>query len=640
MNPGTTTRAKIAGKKEALPGRRYPVGAEVTAEGVHFRVWAPKADQVTLEHAEKESFLKPAEAELHPEAGGYFSGMVPDARAGTFYRFRLPTGAFPDPASRFQPAGPHGPSQVVDPTRFKWDDADWKGPDRQGQVIYELHIGTFTPEGTWEAALSKLPKLAEVGITMVELLPVADFSGRFGWGYDGVNLYAPTRLYGTPDDFRAFVNEAHSHGLSVILDVVYNHMGPDGNYLGRFSDDYETDRHKNEWGKALNFDGRNSACTREFFSTNAAYWIDEFHLDGLRLDAMQQIFDDSPEHILKVIGMRAREAAGNRKVFIVGENECQTVTSLLPTEKGGYGLEAQWNDDWHHAALAALTGRREAYYTDYRGTPQEFISAARHGYLYQGQWYRWQKKPRGQPTVAIAPEQFVAYTENHDQIANSLRGRRLHQLTGPSEYRAINALLLLGPATPMLFQGQEFQSSAPFLYFADHNPELAELVKKGRKEFLHQFSSIASPEAETCLHDPSKEESFAMCKLDWREWERNGSAVEFCRDLIQLRRTDPVFSNPERGGVDGAVLGPEAFCLRFKGRNGDDRLMLVNLGVDLPLSPLPEPLMAPPVGGAWRVIWSSEDPRYGGCGIGPMETDDSCFVPGKCALVLAAACFH
>src|SRR5262249_47564714 len=283
----------------------------------------------------------------------------------------------PDPASRYQPEGPHGPSQIVDPTAFRWTDKAWPGVELAGQVIYEMHIGTFTREGTWRAAQAEFPELKAAGITVIEVMPVAEFAGTFGWGYDGVDLFAPTRLYGEPDDFRRFVDAAHSVGLAVILDVVYNHIGPDGNYLKQFSPAYFTDRYKNEWGEALNFDGDDAGPVREFFVANAGYWIEEFHLDGLRLDATQQIFDRSPDHILAAIGRRVRAAAGGRTTLVVAENEAQHVKLARPAEQGGYGLDMLWNDDYHHSALAALTGHNEAYYGDFQGTSQELLSAAK-----------------------------------------------------------------------------------------------------------------------------------------------------------------------------------------------------------------------------------------------------------------------
>ncbi len=611
--------------------RRLPVGAEVQPEGgAHFRVWAPRRRRVAVVLEGGGAF------ELEPEEGGYFTGPVAAARAGTLYRFRLGDSdrLYPDPASRFQPDGPHGPSQVIDPAAFRWTDGDWRGPARQGQVIYEMHLGTFTPEGTWESAARQLPELAELGITMLEVMPVADFPGRFGWGYDGVDLFAPCRLYGPPDDMRRFVDRAHALGLAVILDVVYNHFGPDGNYVREFAEHYFTDRHTTEWGEPINFDGPDAGPVREFYLANAGYWVDEFHLDGLRLDATQNIYDDSADHILAAIGRRVREAARGRRTYLVAENEPQHVKLVRPPEQGGYGLDALWNDDFHHTALVALTGHNDAYYTDYLGTPQEFISALKWGYLYQGQRYRWQKKRRGTPALDEPPAAFVNFLANHDQVSNSARGLRPHQLSSPGRFRAMTALLLLAPQTPMLFQGQEFAASSPFYYFADHHNDLAELVRRGRAEFLGQFRCVADPAIQKGIPAPHDPGTFQRCKLDLSERTAHAGAYALHRDLLRLRRTDPVFSRPRPRGIDGAVLGPTAFVIRYFADDGDDRLLLVNLGRDLRLDPAPEPLLAPPEGKGWQVYWSSEDPRYGGGGTAPPETEEGWRVPGEAALVL------
>jgi maltooligosyltrehalose trehalohydrolase len=614
--------------------RRLPVGAEVQASGaVHFRVWAPRRKRVEVA---LEGSSRGAHA-LSAEGDGYFSGIVPAAEPGARYRYRLDGGdAFPDPASRFQPEGPHGPSQVVDPSSFRWSDRDWRGAALPGQVIYEMHIGTFTREGTWEAAIRELPHLAATGITVLELMPVAEFPGRFGWGYDGVDLFAPTRLYGGPDDLRRFVDRAHGLGLAVILDVVYNHLGPDGCYLTEFSDDYFTDRYQNEWGKPIDFDGERSAPVREFFVANAGYWVDEFHIDGLRLDATQQIFDASPVNVMGEITARVREAGRGRATLVIAENEPQDVSLVRPSGDGGCGMDALWNDDFHHAAMVALSGRSEAYYSDYRGTPQEFVSAAKWGYLYQGQRFRWQGKRRGTPAFATSPDAFVNYLQNHDQVANSALGLRAHRLASPGVHRAMTALMLLSPGTPMLFQGQEFAASSPFLFFADHEPALAAAVRRGRAEFVSQFPSIATPEVQALLSDPADRRTFERCKLDHGEREREGHAQDLAlhRELLRLRRGDPAFHVRRRGAVDGAVLGPDAFVLRYFAASGD-RLLVVNLGRDLALSPAPEPLLAPPDGCAWRTLWSSEHPDYGGCGTAALESEDGWRIPAHCAVVLA-----
>jgi maltooligosyltrehalose trehalohydrolase len=656
--------------------RHFPIGAEVVpGGGVHFRVWAPRTRNLVVELGEATDASPGSKSEaggdsvhssLLPEGNGYFSGFVAAAHPGMLYRLRLDSGSFPDPASRFQPDGPHGPSQIVAPAQFQWTDQSWSGIARDGQAIYELHIGTFTREGMWRTASNELAALRDLGVTIIEVMPVADFSGRFGWGYDGVNMFAPTRLYGSPDDMRAFINRAHELGLGVILDVVYNHFGPDGNYVGEFSRDYFSARYKCEWGEALNFDGENSAPVREFFLTNAAYWVSEFHLDGLRIDATQQIYDESPIHILTEIGQAVRKAAGGRETFIVNENECQHTRLLRDPGEGGCGLDASWNDDFHHSARVAMTGKAEAYYSEYRGTPQELISAVKWGYLFQGQRYEWQRKRRGTPALDLPPGSFVNFIQNHDQVANSLRGERIHQLTSPGRLRAMTALLLLAPQTPMLFMGQEFAASAPFLYFADHKPELAKLVRQGRLEFLSQFKTIASPGYQAMYRDPESEATFRMCALDFSEREKHAQIYALHRELLHLRRADPVFSQPKRRGLDGAVLAAEAFVLRFFGegwRDGlhhsssacgsacdeeqtrdsqrsilqqrGDRLLVVNLGTEVHLCPASEPLLAPPGHCCWKAIFSTDQACFGGGGA--PEIEDAAgrwWLPGHAATVM------
>lgn len=611
--------------------RRFPIGAEVVGEGVHFRVWAPARRQVEV--VVEGSNRHPHR--LEAEGAGYFSGPVPGLKAGALYRYRLDGDkAFPDPASRFQPDGPHGPSQVVDPASFRWSDQNWRGCGPRGQVIYEMHIGTFTPEGTWQAAAERLPDLADLGVTLLEVMPVADFPGRFGWGYDGVDLFAPTQLYGTPDAFRAFVDRAHALGLGVLLDVVYNHLGPAGNYVREYSPHYFTDRYPNEWGDALNFDGPESGPVREYFIANAGYWIDEYHLDGLRLDATQQIFDASSEHILAAISREVRRRAGGRATYLVGENEPQNSRLVRPLDAGGYGLDALWNDDYHHSAVVALTGRSEAYYSDYQGTAREFLAAIKYGFLYQGQYYTWQKAGRGTSAFDLPGWAFVSFLENHDQVANSGQGRRCHQLTSPGRWRALTALTLLGPATPMLFQGQEFASSAPFLFFADHEPELATLVYKGRREFLGQFPGLATPEAQDQIDDPAAVATFERCKLDHGERQRHAAIYQLHRDLLRLRREDTAFHPRHPRRLDGAVLSDQALVVRFFGDGADQRLLLVNFGRDLPLAPAPEPLLAPPEGQRWKTLWTSEEIRYGGTGLAPLNPDAVWHLPGESAIVL------
>ncbi|HTL79000.1 MAG TPA: malto-oligosyltrehalose trehalohydrolase, partial [Candidatus Babeliales bacterium] len=573
--------------------RRYPIGAELVGEDqTHFRVWAPKARQVdvVLENvSEREPKIYP----LTAEPGGYYSGAA-NAGAGARYRFRV-NGAencYPDPASRFQPDGPHGSSCIVDPRKFRWSDANWSGLEIKGQIVYEMHIGTFTREGTWRAAAEQLPELARIGITVIEMMPVADFPGRFGWGYDGVDLFAPSHLYGIPDDLRLFVDRAHSLGLGVVLDIVYNHFGPDGNYLGIYSDDYLVRGKGHEWGDMINFDGANSKPVREFFIINGRYWIEEFHFDGFRFDATHAIHDKSEEYIIRAVARAAREAADSRSIILVAENDLQEATMVrqrspetssdrthAELQTCDEDLDGMWNDDFHHSAIVALTGQNVGYFSDYSGKPQEFISAAKYGFLYQGQAHSWRKVLRGTPTFGIPVEAFVCFIENHDQIANTGSGDRPRFQSSAGRYRAFTALLLLGPWTPLLFQGQEFGASSPFLFFADvGDAAVREAIRKGRSELLAPFLSLSEKETSMRLPAPDDPNAFSMCKLDFSERETNRQLYDLHIDLLKLRREDSRFRLQQSDGIDGAVLGPTSFVLRYFSEANDDRLLILNFG--------------------------------------------------------------
>jgi len=624
--------------------RRYPIGAELIGpDQAHFRLWAPKAQRVELVLEGSEA--KTPRQTFHPleaEEGGYFSGHA-KAGAGDRYRFRVNNNFYPDPASRFQPDGPNGASCIVDPTRFRWSDSQWPGPSAaglKGQIIYEMHIGTFTKEGTWHAGAQQLEELARIGITVIEMMPVADFPGKFGWGYDGVDLFAPSHLYGTPDDLRAFIDRAHSLGLGVILDIVYNHFGPDGNYLGAFSDDYLLRWSENEWGDSINFDDRNSGPVREFFITNGRYWVEEFHFDGFRFDALHAIRDRSTEYIIGEVGRAARKAAGERSIILIAENDRQEARMVRPRSEGGDDLDGMWNDDFHHCAVVALTSRKEAYYDDYRGSPQEFISAAKYGFLYQGQALSWRKALRGSPAFGIPPEAFLCFIENHDQIANTGPGERVRFQTSPARYRAMTALLFLGPWTPLLFQGEEFGASSPFMFFADiGDASVRDAIRKGRAEWLAPFLSLTKEEALTTLPAPDDPEVFVRCKLDFSEREKNRQLYDLHIDLLKLRREDSRFRQQISGSIDGAVLRSASFVLRYFSQENDDRLLLVNFGEREVLHPASEPLLAPPSGCTWETFWTSESSRYGGAGspIIAAATSEHWVLPGEATVALRPA---
>jgi maltooligosyltrehalose trehalohydrolase len=612
----------------AKENRQCPFGAESTDAGVSFRVWAPGRGRVEVVLTDERVL------ELAPEKEGFFVGRWEGLRPGARYRYRLDGGdAYPDPASRFQPEGVHGPSEVVDPT-FAWTDGEWPGVMLQGQVIYELHIGAFTAEGTFQAARSKLQHLADTGVTVIEVMPVNEFNGEFGWGYDGVYWYAPSHNYGTPNDLRCFVNEAHAVGLAVILDVVYNHFGPAGNYLDQYSPHFVSERHATEWGGALNFDGEGAEQVRRFVTANAAHWIAEYHLDGLRIDATQVIYDDSPRHVLADLSLAARQAAGGRSIILISENEHQDIHQTLPIDQGGFGLDGVWNDDYHHACRVAATGHAEFYYADYAGTPQELISVNKWGYLFQGQYASAAGRHRGTPAHHAEGWRFIHCLQNHDQVANSAKGLRLWQQTSPGRARALTTLLLLGPGTPMLFMGQEIGANMPFLYFADHHAELAKLVREGRSKFLSQFASIAGDEVvQSELHDPAARATFESTKLAWSETDVDFSILNLHHDLLALRREDRLFAYADRATMHGAVIGPEAFLLRWLSPDGNDRLLIINLGREFHWSSLSEPLMAPPVGCEWRLRFSSNHPRYGGSGVAAISMVNLT-IPGHTAVLL------
>lgn len=629
--------------------RRLPIGAEVLPDGgVSFRVWAPKRKSVQVVVNRDANDRKPAFAcDLEMEEGesaeqGYFSVVVSDARAGMCYGFHLDgdSRVLPDPASRFQPRGPAGLSQIVDPRAFRWSDRSWMGIKIAGQVIYEVHIGSLTHEGTWSAATFRLDQIAAAGMTVVEVMPVADFPGEFGWGYDGVCMFAPTRLYGKPDDFRRFVDRAHVLGLGVILDVVYNHFGSIDCTIAEYSDEYFSKRHKNEWGSPINFDDEQSRPVREFFLSNVRYWIEEFHVDGFRFDATQQIFDDSERHILTEMAETARQAAGHRDVLLLAENEPQDVRLVRSIAKGGHGFDAMCNDDFHHAARVRLTGLTEAYYEDFAGSIDELRSAVRGGFLYQGQISQHQHKRRGSPARGLPATALIHFLQNHDQVANSGTGLRLHELTSPGRLRAMTALWLLSPQTPMFFQGQEFAASSPFLYFADFAGEDAKAVADGRKQFLSQFPSLNTEEAKRAMADPANRSTFERSKLDWSERDTHRHMLDLHVDLLRLRREDEVFRSQRADRIEGSALGADCLVLRYFGRGADepasDRLILANFGRQFCYSPSPEPLLAPPPGASWDLVWSSECVRYGGSGTPRVEADDGWHIPAESAIVLKA----
>ncbi|WEK04375.1 MAG: alpha-amylase family glycosyl hydrolase [Candidatus Devosia phytovorans] len=603
-------------------------GAVPDETGTSFTVWAEGRQTVTVE------IEGHGETALMPQSDGYFHAHVAGVRPGARYGFRVDNGpVLPDPASRCQPDGNAGWS-AVQSSAYAWTDENWRGPGHFDHLIYELNVGTFTGNGTWDAATRRLEHLHELGVSIIHLMPVATFEGAFGWGYDTTLPYAPFAPYGTPDEMRAFIDRAHALGLGVILDVVYNHVGMGGHFEA-YSSHYLTDRHVTEWGKSFNFDGVSSGPVRDFISGNAAYWVRDFHIDGLRLDATQALIDDSDTHIIAEIVSAARAAAGHRSIYVLGENQPQDRRLVERPADGGYGLDALASDDFQHAARVAVTGHNDFYYRDYLGTPQELVSALKHGFLYQGQRSDMRNTVYGTDNLDTPADRVVHFLENHDQVANSAQGLRLSRLIAPERLRAITALLLLGPQTPCLFQGQEFGSTRAFSYFLGVTGDAARAVADGRRESLSNFSSVTDPEMSVRLPDPSAPDTFLASKLDWPELDRNRGVLALHRDLIALRRADRAFSQRHRRRIDGAVISDSALLIRYLTEtSADQRLLLLNLGRDLNIGVVAEPLLAPPGGQKWVLQWSSEHPDYGGAGRRAFDTDKFSVLPGNTAILL------
>lgn len=602
-------------------------GAIHHGDGTRFTLWALGRHLAAVEIEGRGSF------ELPDLGEGYFGAEVAGVGPGDRYRFRLDGGPpVPDLASRCQPEGNDGPSEVM-ASDFTWTDQAWAGVERRNQVLYELHVGTFTPEGTWRAAATKLVFLRDLGVTVIHVMPIATFKGRFGWGYDTTLLYAPFAPYGTPDDIKAFIEAAHALGIGVILDVVYNHVGH-GDHYRAYSEHFFTDRYENEWGASFNYDGENAQPVRDFIIGNAIYWIRDFHFDGLRIDAVQAMFDASDEHIVAELTRAIRQAAGQRQVYVVVENQPQQHLMIDPPETGGYGVDAMVSDDFQHAVRVAVTGHNDFYYRDYLGSPQELVSALKYGFLYQGQRSDMRDKAYGTYNLSTPAEHFVHFLENHDQVANSARGFRLATLASPARVRTVTSLLLLGPQTPCLFQGQEFGATNPFLYFLGLEGEEAKAGAEGRRQSVSNFPSVADPVMQERLPYPADPMTFETSKLDWSETERHAGMLALHRDLLAMRRSDPAFSQASERRIDGAVIGDAALLIRyFTPDPAGHRLLLLNLGRDLQIGVAAEPLLAPPDGRRWTVGWSSEHPDYDGAGRRQIDPQRFWILPSDCALV-------
>jgi malto-oligosyltrehalose trehalohydrolase len=572
-----------------------PFGAEIMpGGGVRFRLWAPAANTVDL-------FFENRNRPMEKAADGWFQLIESSAGAGTLYRYRINGGQLvPDPASRFQPQDAEGPSEVIDAGAFAWDDLEWKGRPWEEAVIYELHVGSFTPGGTYRSIIPKLQHLKDVGVTALELMPLADFAGRRNWGYDGVLPFAPDSAYGRPDDLKALVQAAHKAGLMVLLDVVYNHFGPKGNFLSLYAPQFFTDRYRTPWGAAINFDGAGSRWVREYFVQNALYWLEEYGFDGLRFDAVHAIIDKSPLHVLDEIASRARNAPAlaHRQIHLVLENDANQARLL---GKGKY--TAQWNDDSHHAYHVLATGEQDGYYVAYADAPTKHLARClAEGFAFQGESSAFTREKRGEPSAHLPPSAFVDFMQNHDQIGNRAFGERLLTLVakdkknekGEERLKALTAILLLAPSPPMLFMGEEWGCRQPFLFFCDFEGELGQAVRKGRREEFARFAAFQDPAVRERIPDPLAEATFRQCVLRWDEMDRDWLA--FYRNLLSVRRKEIFPRKAKPGRYE--MLAERVFSVLWPLEDGGVLRLLANCGE------APFELSIPPRG---RLLWGKEN---------------------------------
>ncbi|MBI2534195.1 MAG: malto-oligosyltrehalose trehalohydrolase [Deltaproteobacteria bacterium] len=581
---------------------RPPIGARLLDNNrCLFRVWAPAASSVDV------IVVAPTQRSvlLAHSADGYFSAEVENIPNGSLYHYRLNDEKDrPDPASRFQPQGVHGPSQVVDPA-FPWEDAHWLGLPLQSYILYELHVGTLTSEGTFDAIVPHLPELKDLGITAIELMPVAQFPGSRNWGYDGVQPFAVQHSYGGPQGLKRLVNACHKVGLSVVLDVVYNHLGPEGNYLADFGP-YFTDRYKTPWGPALNFDGPESDHVRRYFIDNALYWINEFHFDALRLDAVHAILDHSPYTFLEQLADEVHSQAKtlNRQVFLFPESAANDSRLVRARELGGYGLDAQWNDDFHHALRGVLTGERSGYYVDY-GEFRQLVKAYREGFVYSGEYSKHRRRRHGTSTQDIPAERFVVFSQNHDQVGNRMLGERLSQLVSFEALKLAASTVILSPFIPLLFMGEQYSEVAPFQYFISHSdPQLVDAVRNGRRHEFSAFSWQGEPP------DPQDEATFMRAKLS-HQLKREGkfrALWEFYRELLLLRKNLKPLAELSKEQCE--VLGfDNQRVLLLRRWSGSEVVMTIFNFNEETVS-----LVVPMARGRWRKMLDSSEARWQGLG--------------------------
>ncbi|HEU4697607.1 MAG TPA: malto-oligosyltrehalose trehalohydrolase [Gemmatimonadales bacterium] len=579
-------------------------GAHVRTDGVEFAVWAPKAERVdvVLESGPATGIYPLARGDA-----GVYAGFVAGAGAGDDYRYRLDGGdPLPDPVSRYQPEGVHGASQVVDPSAFAWSDAGWRGRAMADLVLYELHVGTFTAEGTFEAAIARLDYLRDLGVTAVELMPVAQTPGVRNWGYDGVGLYAPQNTYGGPGGLRRFVDAAHARGLAVVLDVVYNHLGPEGDYLARFGP-YFTERYRTPWGPAVNYDDAGSDEVRRFVIDNALYWATEFHVDGLRLDAVHGIYDFGAYHILEELAAEVRRQGERlgRPVLLIAESDLNDPKLVRVPERCGYGLDAQWSDDFHHAAHAVLTGEDAGYYGDF-GEVGHLALALAERFVYAGRHSGYRGRRHGARALDVPADRFVVAVQNHDQVGNRARGERLGALVSNASQRLAAALLLVNPYVPLLFMGEEYGETNPFLYFVDPgDPELARAVRDGRREEFRHFGWSGE------IPDPADPATFERSKLDWAKPGRppHAGLLALYRDLLVLRRSQPAL-RPGASVVDVHFDESAGWIQVSLTREGEPAILAV-----FNFTARDETRIPLRIPGTWDLVLSTDDTAYGGQGV-------------------------
>ena len=564
---------------------RMPFGAELAEDDrIRFRLWAPKAAKVDVCVEGKTPFR----FSMTQQDDGWFELITHDARAGALYRYQIDDGEkVPDPASRFQPRDVHGPSEIINPSSFNWVDESWHGRPWEDAVIYELHVGTFTPEGTFSGVENKLEYLADIGITAIELMPLSDFPGRRNWGYDGVLPYAPDSSYGRPEELKRLIQSAHAKGVMVFLDVVYNHFGPDGNYLNVYAPQFVTGRHRTPWGEAINFDGSHSRAVRDFFIHNALYWLEEYHFDGLRFDAVHAIMDDSNPDILVELAEQVRTTIGtDRHIHLIlenGDNEAHYLRGENTDRVSWY--TAQWNDDIHHALNVLLTGETDGYYSDYGVNPiSQLGRCLAEGFAFQGDYSKFHAAKRGEPSAQLPPLCFVDFLQNHDQIGNRAFGERIPKLTSAEALRAAMGVLLLAPSPPLLFMGEEFGATTPFLFFCDFSGDLATAVTNGRRSEFASFKKFCSPETLAQIPDPNSEETFARSKLNWQSAAESTHQdwLSFYRDLLLIRRSllAPHLKGTKGSSAEFAVHSKTAVTVSWV--LGDAKLLtlIANLGKD------------------------------------------------------------